>query len=206
MKYKYQSDGWRPELSGKVIDIGGADSFGHGQLDAIIDIRQPQASANKIFVGDIDQPYIWDDVLEHAAVNGKWDYAICTHTLEDINNPFYACRMIELIAKRGLIIIPSKYRELSRFSDPYFRGYIHHRWIYDVQDGKFIAFPKINYIEHPYFDKACDMLPGRDELVIEWEDKINLCQLNDGIPYGTETLSGDEHIKSLYKTLLNETN
>lgn len=202
IKHFYQDSGWRPEISGRVIDIGGANSFGHGKLDAIIDIRVPQAAAKKIFVGDIDQPEIWDDVLEHAAKNGKWDYAICTHTLEDINNPLYACRMIEIIAEKGIIVVPSKYRELSRFSDPSFRGYIHHRWIYDIRDNELVALPKINYIENEYFNPAGDMLPGRDELVVEWEGKIDLKYLNDGMPYGTESLSGDEHIKLLYKQLL----
>lgn len=202
IKHFYQSSGWRPELEGRTIDIGGANSFGHGKLDAIIDIRVPQAAANKIFVGDIDQPYIWDEVLDYTVKNGKWDYAICTHTLEDINNPLYACRMIELIANKGIIVVPSKYRELSRFSDPHFRGYIHHRWIYDVRDNELIALPKINFIEHPYFDPAGDLLPGKDELVVEWEGSIDLKYLNDGMPYGTEILSGDEHIKQLYKQLL----
>src|SRR5688572_18699415 len=129
MTHKYQSNGWRPDISGynRIIDIGGANSFAHGKLDAVIDIREPARSEKpmKAFVGDIDQPYIWDDVLAHAVKHGKWDYAICTHTLEDINNPWYAAKMISLIAERGLVVVPSKYRELSRFSDPYFRGYIH---------------------------------------------------------------------------------
>lgn len=101
MTHHYQSNGWRPPIAEgtRIIDIGGANSYGHGFLDAIIDIREPQASAPNKFIGDIDQPYIWDEVLNHAAIHGKWDFAICTHTLEDINNPWYAARMIEIVAK-----------------------------------------------------------------------------------------------------------
>ncbi len=201
IKHWYQDNGWRPDLTGKkIIDIGGANSFAHGMLDALIDIRQPQASAKHVFVGDIDRPEVWDDVLQHAVDHGKWDYAICTHTLEDINNPVYAASRIELIANAGLIIIPSKFRELSRFSGS-FRGFIHHRWIFDVVDGALTAFPKINFIEDSYFDSMASRLPGQDELVIEWEGKIDMKMLNDGMPYGTSELSGEDHIKHLYRSL-----
>jgi len=197
--HRYSSDGWRPDPAtlGKCIDIGGANSFAHGFLDAVVDIREPQASATYKFVGNIDEPEIWDRINRHVAKHGKWDYAICTHTLEDIHNPVYVARMIERIANAGLIVEPSKYRELSRFSGP-FRGFIHHNWIFDIRQGELIALPKINYIEDPYFDCALQ----HEELIVEWKDKIGLKHLNDGMPYGTDVLSGEDHIRQLYKQLL----
>jgi len=205
MKHQYRSDGWRPtiQLNQRIIDIGGANSFANGFLDAIIDIRHPQASANHIFVGNIDEPEIWEKVLGHVKEHGKWDYCICTHTLEDIHNPVYVARMIEQIAERGIIVEPSKYRELSRFSGT-FRGYIHHNYIFDVRNDELIALPKINYIEDPYFDSASLTLDkgGKEELIVEWEGKIGMKMLNDGMPYGTATMSGDDHIRELYQQLL----
>lgn len=197
--YSYRSDGWRPDPAtlGKCIDIGGANSFAHGYLDAVVDIREPQAAANHKFIGNIDEPEIWDKIMQHVKKHGKWDYAICTHTLEDINNPVYAARMIEQIANSGIIVEPSKYRELQRFSGS-FRGYIHHRWIFDIRKGQLIALPKINYIEDPFFD--CDM--EAEELIVEWKGSIDLAALNNGMPYGTAELSGEDHIKQLYKQLL----
>jgi len=197
--HQYRSDGWRPDPAtlGRCIDIGGANSFAHGFLDAVVDIREPQASATHKFIGNIDEPEIWDKIHAHVAWNGKWDYAICTHTLEDINNPVYAARMIEQIANAGIIVEPSKYRELARFSGP-FRGYIHHRWIFDIRKGQLIALPKINYIEDSAFDCAMEY----EELIVEWKDNIGMSALNDGMPYGTAELSGEEHIRQLYKMLL----
>jgi hypothetical protein len=202
--HKYTSTGERPleSIKGKrIIDIGGANSFAHGFLDAVIDIREPQAAAEHKFIGNIDEPEIWLEVYRHVKKFGKWDYAICTHTLEDINNPVYAARMIEQIAHAGIIVEPSKYRELSRFSGS-FRGYIHHRWIFDVRDGELIALPKINYIEDSYFDNAHEQLADKEELIVEWEGSIGLKALNDGMPYGTAELSGEDHIRQLYKQLL----
>lgn len=202
MTYHYQSDGWRPDPKqlGKIIDIGGANSFCHGYLDAVVDIRDPQADANHKFVGNIDFPEIWQEILKHVKKHGKWDYAVCTHTLEDINNPLMATQYIQQIASKGLVIVPSKYRELVRFSGS-FRGFIHHRWIFDVRDNEFIALPKINYIEDSHFDNRGQWLEGREELVIQWEGKINMKYLNDGMPYGNETISGEDHIKQLYNML-----
>lgn len=203
MKWRYQGDGQRPDPKtlGKIIDIGGANSFCHGFLDGLIDIREPQASATHKFVGNIDFPEIWNEVHAHVKKHGKWDYAVCTHTLEDINNPLFATRNIEKIAHAGLIIVPSKYRELARFSGV-FRGYIHHRWIYDIRDNQLVALPKIGYIEDGVFDNASSFLPDNEELVVEWEGEINMKYLNDGMPYGTKEFSGDEHIKRLYRQLL----
>lgn len=204
IKHYLQSSGYRPDPTklGKIIDVGGANSFGHGHLDAIVEIRQPQAACNNLFLGDMDQPDVWDKVLQYAADYGQWDYAICTHTLEDIHNPMYVCRMMQVIAKRGFIAVPSKYRELSRFSSPVFRGYIHHLWIWDIVDGKLTGFPKINYIEDSWFDMAVEKLEGQDELVVEWEGRIDMQYINDGLPYGTAEISGEEHIAQLYRKLL----
>lgn len=201
MKYKYDSSGWRPDLTGlKVVDIGGANSFNSYNNDAVIDIREPLIRSPHQFIGNIDEPEIWETVLNHVKMHGKWDYAICTHTLEDINNPVFVARMIEGIAKKGLIVEPSKYRELLKFSGN-FRGFIHHRWIFDIRQEELIALPKINYIEDSYFDKVI-FEPFFEELIVEWEGKIGLKALNDGQPYGTETLSGEDHIKQLYNELI----
>lgn len=199
--HRYSSDGWRPSLQGlKIIDIGGANSFAHGMLDAIVDIREPQAAAEHKFIGDIDRPEIWERVKAHAKKHGKWDYAICTHTLEDIHNPVYAAEQIEQIAHKGLIVEPSKFREFARFSGV-FRGYIHHYWIFEVIDGVLTAFPKINYIEDPVFN-AINQQEFKEELIVEWEGSIDMKMLNDGMPYGTAEMSGEDHIKSLYKQLI----
>lgn len=198
IKWKYQSDGWRPDPSklGKCIDIGGANSFAHGYLDAVVDIREPVGgTAKHTFIGDINVPEIWGSVSLM-----KFDYAITTHTIEDVLNPMFVCNQINRIAKKGLIVVPSKFREFSRFR-PHHRGFMHHHWIFDVIDGEFTAFPKLNFIEDPVFD-AVNQGQFFEELVIEWEGSIDLKMINDGMPYGTTELSGEQHMMELYKKLI----
>lgn len=194
----YSSSGARPldkikHL--KIIDIGGATSFADGYLDAVVDAWEPKAKCNKAFIGNLNDPEIWKWVHIHADRHGKWDYAICTHTLEDIINPIYVARQIEQIAKAGLIIVPSKYREMARFAGSY-RGFLHHRWIFDVIDGVLTAFPKIGWIEQDRFDSVHLALPEREELIIEWEGTINLQALNNDLPY-----KDNQHIIDLYDLL-----
>lgn len=199
-KAYYSSTGERPleEIKHlKIIDIGGANSFAHGYLDAIVEIREPQAPCNHKFIGDINRPEVWEDILEHVRKHGEWDYAICTHTLEDIHNPIYVCEMIQEIAKAGIIIEPSKYRELARFTGGAFRGFIHHHWLFDIIDGKFTGFPKLNYLEESIFDHVHHKLEGREELIVHWEGLIDAVEVNEGMPF-----NGEEHLKELYHQLI----
>lgn len=204
LTYSFESTGGRTLAKvkeivangGRVIDIGGANSFADGYLDAIVDIRNPQASAPNKFIGDMNDPEFWKQILSHKPVG--WDYAICTHTLEDILNPLFVCRMIDLIADRGIIVVPSKHRELARF-DPSFgkRGFWHHRWIFDMVDGVFTGFPKTNYIEDSRFDNVHKCLPEREELIVEWEGEINMHVVNDDLLYDSF-----EHFQRCYDALL----
>ncbi len=204
IKYFYESTGRRTleQIKGlKIIDVGGAVSFAYGYLDAIVEIRVPQAIANHIFLGDMCDYDTWIPVLEYVKENGKFDYCICSHTLEDLNNPVFVAKQIEKIAKAGLIVVPSKYRELARFAGN-FRGFPHHRHIIDVIDGVLTSFPKYNWIEDKIFDEVHKGLPDHEELIVEWEDEIGMVEVNNGMPYGTATMNGEEHVMELYKKLL----
>jgi hypothetical protein len=181
----------------KVIDIGGSTSFADGHLTAIVDFNQPMAKAEYNFIGNINQPDVWAKVHAHVKKHGKFDFAICTHTLEDISNPVYVCSQIEQIAKEGYIVVPSKFKEMGRFSGKY-RGFIHHRWIFDVVKGKLTGYPKINYIEQPHFD-ALTGITDKDELTYFWKDKIGLQVINDD--WLGPTVEDVEHY---YKQLINE--
>jgi hypothetical protein len=206
MKHSFESTGRRPleEIKkivadgGRVIDIGGANSFADGYLDSVIDIRVPQASAPNIWTGDMNYPDFWIPVLAHVEQHGKWDYAICSHTLEDITSPAFVCQMIEKIAHKGVIVEPSKHRELARFDPDYGkRGFWHHRFIFDITEGVFTAYPKVNWIEDARFDHVHKCLPEKEELIVEWEGEIGLKLVNNDFLYDSF-----EHFKQCYDKLL----
>ena len=173
----------RQKNNGKytVIDIGGSmGGWSMPYIDAIVDFNSLASESPKIkfFQYDITDPEQWTQILEYVKDHGKFDFCICTHTLEDIMNPGFVCKQICKIAKEGYIAVPSKYRELSRNLDNptyNYRGYIHHRWIFTIHQktSGIVAFPKINYLDsNPVFDNIAD--PSNDicDLNFFWKDQI----------------------------------
>ena len=85
--------------------------------DGVINSSRPNngyVGSLKHFKCDITNPNDYNELLTYVTQNGKFDFCICTHTLEDIMNPIFVCEQIEKISNEGYIAFPSKYRELSR--------------------------------------------------------------------------------------------
>jgi hypothetical protein len=169
----------------RVIDVGGGvHSWCKDEIDALVDmnIEQNLQDNIKLFRGDINQNTVWDEVLAHVEEHGKFDLCICTHTIEDIRDPVFVCKQMEKISKAGYIAVPSKHIEMARFEfGPLcHRGYIHHRWIYDVQDSKLVGYPKLPVLEHM---KDLDVIASTDsqkrDLSFYWKNDIGLSICND---------------------------
>lgn len=65
--------------------------------------------------------------------DGEIDFAICSHTLEDIRDPIFLCSEINRVAKAGYIEVPSRVCESIMGS----RGYVgsaHHRWLVEIEN------------------------------------------------------------------------
>lgn len=74
------------------------------------------------------QPWPFDD--------DQFDFAVCSHVLEDVRDPIWVCSEISRIAKAGYIEVPSRAVEQSKgVEHPHFAGYYHHRWLVSSQDG-----------------------------------------------------------------------
>lgn len=75
------------------------------------------------------------------------DFCICSHTLEDIRDPVWACSEMSRVAKRGYIEVPSPVFELTRDREPSVPvGLSHHRWIVDIRGNLVVFLPKHHYI------------------------------------------------------------
>lgn len=178
----------------RIIDVGGSmGGWSHNFVDSIVDFNKGVGSDKiKHFKADINLESEWGQILEYVRENGKFDFCICAHTLEDIVNPSVPVKMFNLIAKAGYIATPSKYREFSywecNLNNPTrngqqmkWLGYIHHRWIFDVIDGEYTAFPKLNFIDTcPFLKDLGDPKDEVCELNLLWEQKIDLKIMNNG--------------------------
>ena len=169
----------------RIIDIGGgkekhvSDKFEF--IDATMDFRDVVRPNIKHFSGNINDPFLWEKVDQHVKEHGKYDYCICTHTLEDIAYPAYVLEKINQISKEGILSFPSKYREFKRFElDMSIRGYSHHRWIITLKNQKLKFFPKVTIVENKIFDKIGAIShPAIEELFVVWKDKVEFEVFNN---------------------------
>lgn len=180
----------------RVLDVGGSVNGWSGEVVThILDIQKPAdplRDGTTFFAGDANEPEVWADVERDVAQNGLFDFVICTHTLEDIVNPAFVCRMMSKFGAAGFVATPSKYVELVSHACTgmdhglNYLGYIHHRWIMTVRNGAYTAFPKIGFIEtDPFIRVACEKGGFRalhvalQELGVWWERDIELCVVNN---------------------------
>ena len=165
-----------------VVDVGGSmNNWCAKYCDAIVDFNTPSGmiDTTRFFNMDITHPDTYSEIEEYVNANGKFDFAICTHTLEDIMNPGFVIEKICKISKEGYIAVPSKYREMCRFEGNW-RGYIHHRWVFINSNGTFVGLPKINYIENDKkFDTIADMSNDKRDLSFYWKDTIDFKYINN---------------------------
>ena len=85
-------------------------------------------------------------------------------------------KKLSLIAKEGFIAMPSKWIDLSRGPHRPWKGWMHHRWIFDVIDGTLVCVPKLSYMEHLNTDH---FIGKPEEIKFYWKDDISVKILND---------------------------
>ena len=73
--------------------------------------------------------------------DGQFDFAVCSHTLEDVRDPIFVCDELTRVARAGYIEVPSRLEEQSYgFQGPW-TGWGHHRWLIDLDaDGLTFVF------------------------------------------------------------------
>lgn len=174
---------WERFNTRRVIDVGGGkekhieDKF--SRIAAVADILPPPHEGYGVtldwFSGDLNLPEVWYEILQHVQLNGKFDFAICSHTLEDLRNPLLVARMLPKIANAGLITFPSIHAEARRFEIlGSYRGYRHHRWIHKIVESEeqgpgILAVPKLALFEKRAFSALANWKNSEEELWVEWE-------------------------------------
>lgn len=79
------------------------------------------------------------------------DFAICSHTLEDIRDPIWVCSEMVRVAKAGYIEVPSRIAESTRgWESPGIAGLTHHRWLVSIE-GNSVSFEHKPHSIHDHF-------------------------------------------------------
>jgi hypothetical protein len=157
----------------KTIDIGASLQFwSYPECKFVADIVKIEQEGVKFFDFNIQDKNTWTELLNYVEEHGKFDYSICSHTLEDVITPTDLLELLPKISKKGYIAIPSKYNEFMFLWDNKYRGNAHHKQIIDVKDDMICIYPKYPFIE--VFEETDQVLENNlgNELVVFWEDTI----------------------------------
>lgn len=157
----------------KTIDIGASAQFwSYPECKFVADIVEIQEEGVKFFNFNIQNKDTWGELISYVEEYGKFDFSICSHTLEDVLTPVELLNLLPKISKRGYIAVPSKFDEFSFLWDNKYRGNAHHKQIIDVKDDMICIYPKYPFIE--VYDESDEILKsslGR-ELVVFWDVDI----------------------------------
>ncbi len=91
-----------------------------------------------------------------------FDFAVCSHLLEDVRDPIWVCSEMSRIARAGYVEVPSRVEEQSRgVENPCYSGYCHHRWLVS-RVGDALEFRHKPHLLHSINDAiVTDVSPGR---------------------------------------------
>ena len=129
--------------SALVVDVGGGASP-FKRADHVIDglSYDERGALDGVEARDDERfgPESWTqlDLCEHRPwpfPDNHFDFATCTHVLEDLRDPVWVCSEMSRIAKAGYIETPSRVVEQSLgVEHPLYAGYYHHRWLVEAKD------------------------------------------------------------------------
>ena len=165
------------DMNYKAIDIGGSmDFWSYPEVRYVADLipverfNPENTTFFKIELGRRDS---YSEILEYVEKNGKFDFSVCSHTIEDVFNPLDVIELLEKISHRGFIAVPSKFNEFSRLYNNDYYGNAHHKQILDYNNEKLVIYPKFPFIERREEKvKEIAMMNKGFELNFIWEEKI----------------------------------
>lgn len=100
----------------------------------------------------------------------QFDFAVCSHTLEDVRDPVWVCQELSRVAKAGYIETPSRAEEQCWGVHGPWVGWSHHRWLVDVVDDRirFAHKPGILHSRLHYPAGYRDRLAPEDRVLTHW--------------------------------------
>lgn len=178
----------------RSVDVGGScDQWSYPECDTVIDLLCVRPNTSKLFKLNLESDSSLSTFLPYIEDHGKFDFSICSHTLEDLFDPTRLIKFLTTISKAGFIAVPSKYNEFKYLYGHAYRGNAHHKQFFDVKDNKLVIYPKLSFIETDA--RSNELLADQlgDELNVYWKDDIDYKVFGSG-----EVFNGDDALISAY--------
>lgn len=158
-----------------VLDAGGwARPF--SRADWVIDLMPYETRGMLGRDGDGPQRFSAETWIERDLcdrkpfpfADGAIDFAVCSHTLEDLRDPVWVCSELIRIARAGYIEVPSRLEEQSYGVQGPWAGWSHHRWLIDVAPGR------IEFVMKPHFlhNRPADHFPAWFHATLSAEQRV----------------------------------
>lgn len=97
------------------------------------------------------ETWVVRDICAHTPwpfADKQFDFAVCSHTLEDLRDPLWVCHELIRVAKAGYVEVPSRAFESCRgLERPGQAGLSHHRWLIEIE-GDHIRFQQKYHMIH----------------------------------------------------------
>jgi hypothetical protein len=83
----------------------------------------------------------------------QFDFAVCSHVLEDIRDPLLVCSELQRVAKAGYVEVPSRLEEQSWGVQGDWVGWGHHHWIVEREGDRldFLFKPHMLHAREEFF-------------------------------------------------------
>src|SRR4051794_8143444 len=95
--------------------------------------------------------WVQRDICDHEPwpfADRQFDFAICSHTLEDIRDPIWVCSELQRVARAGYIEVPSRLEEQTHGFEGPWTGWSHHRWITEQSGDGTLEFTFKPHLVH----------------------------------------------------------
>jgi hypothetical protein len=107
----------------------------------------------------------------------QFDFAICSHTLEDVRDPVWVCAELSRVARAGYVETPSRLQEQSYGVVGPLVGWSHHRWLVEVADGGLEFVHKPHHLhaspELQLSTREAEMLTDEERVAsLFWTDRV----------------------------------
>ena len=127
----------RLDADALVLDVGGA-ARPFPRADWILDLIPYEARGQLGWDGDRraerfgPDTWVQRDICDREPwpfADRQFDFAICSHTLEDVRDPVWAARELQRVAAAGYIEVPALREELTYGIQGPWVGWGHHHWL-----------------------------------------------------------------------------
>jgi len=132
--------------------------------------------------------------------DGSIDFAVCSHTLEDVRDPVWVCAELQRVARAGYIEVPSRLEEQSQgFQGPWV-GWGHHHWLIDVRPGA-IEFVFKHHVLH---GRRSDHFPSSFHAGLSPEQRVQTLWWTGSFDFGERVIVSAEELDGYLAELVSQ--